>query len=1010
MARTKQTSGVTSNPTATSEPITLPNMPSSGSAFSETLQTITTTKLEELAKKRHAFEQQRSTLVSKVQSEGNSLNRLLLLVDGVKSCFGISTVPLKKSNPFTVSQSISGGNADHGLATDLKNVDRFLEQARYDPSLSSKTTQAWEDCLIHHLSVQSLRYQYADLYGKLVTEWLSAEASTSVSGDTDVDMAESFEEVPGGKKLAARAEWEKSVFEPASVNVKMLQDFLGNLFGRDQAEKKGIFKALKALRERVQEFETRLATTGQFSVQTLHWSISGLLNSDLLTNEKRDVLRDFQKNPIILAEVADVLNMRMAGLESWSWGTYVPMEQRRKLNGTYGIYMHEDLLQAIFLQYIGVEWSVFLKGAFKEFRKDKAAWKSLRAEVPKIDRKRREYYLGHQNWRHSVQAQRMSTHRKNYFLFQLLTYEQQFVEGAEGEQEADFGDFVEEGVEDRERSKKRARGGYGAQVPQAPPPPAPAGLFGAPRRQLASKAARRSAPTNRDRILADEDSDEDEEEDSGDDMGPKKPMEVKQSLLRLLSTEIAVNTRLHGELTCFRSIFDQWSPSLPHASILSVLEFFGVSAKWRVFFTKFLQAPLKFTDEEDSQPRTRKRGTPGSHALSEVFGEVLLFCLDYSINQKTDGSLLYRLHEDIWFWSSDYEKVVKAWEATAEFARIMGVTLNKSKTGSVRIAENREKKQNIDSRLPRGQIRWGFLYLDPKTGQFEIDQEMIDSHVDELSTQLQSKSNSIFDWVSVWNAYAATFFDSNFGKAANCFGRKHVDTMLATHRRIQEKIFQGTSLAEFVKSAIRERFGIDNVPDGFLFFPVELGGLDLKSPFVNPLVIRDSVHESPMDLLDEFQENERDAYREAKKSFDKGDVENSRYSTDDPDWKPKQGADEFMSFEEFTKYREEVGPSVYTAQEHSFISTYQKLLERPTEQNIDVSVQVKQAIDQLAGQSNLRGITNDWPRMDAYWKWVTQLYGPEIIERFGRLSVVDPRLLPIGMIGLFRDKRVKWQG
>lgn len=44
-----------------------------------------------------------------------------------------------------------------------------------------------------------------------------------------------------------------------------------------------------------------------------------------------------------------------------------------------------------------------------------------------------------------------------------------------------------------------------------------------------------------------------------------------------------------------------------------------------------------------------------------------------------------------------------------------------------------------------------------------------------------------------------------------------------------------------------------------------------------------------------------------------------------------------------------------------------------------MSVQAKQAINQLAGQSNSRSIVGDWDRMEAYWKWVAQVYGPEMI-------------------------------
>jgi len=49
--------------------------------------------------------------------------------------------------------------------------------------------------------------------------------------------------------------------------------------------------------------------------------------------------------------------------------------------------------------------------------------------------------------------------------------------------------------------------------------------------------------------------------------------------------------------------------------------------------------------------------------------------------------------------------------------------------------------------------------------------------------------------------------------------------MLATHRRIQESIFEGGNVVQFLRQTIESRFGVKSIPDGFLFFPVELGGV-----------------------------------------------------------------------------------------------------------------------------------------------------------------------------------------
>jgi hypothetical protein len=631
----------------------------SGSVFSETLQTITTTKLEELAQQRIAFDQGYAAILASAEAEQDPLKRLIVLVDGTKSCLGVKTSNSNhKSRDGRPGRVISGGTRNPRLETDLRNLDRFLEQAEFDPSVSAKVLEDWEKILLQYLSIQASKFQYADLYGKLVTEWLSSEKATATGTGGDVEMSDSFEELPGAKKLAARTEWEKNVFEPAVVDVEVLKTHLEQLFITD---KKASAFAIKELRKDVEKFESSLSGPAQFNVPTLRWVIKGLQASDLLPNDKREVLKDFLSNDVILGEIGDVLSMRLSALDRWSWGEHVPLEQRRKLNGSYEIHMHEDVLQAIFLHYIGVKWSVFFKTAFRSIRQQNA-WKSSRAEVPKTDRMRRDYFLGkHWTNRHdTLEVRRDETWRYSYFAHQLLDFDTQEVEIEEGEEEAEYGDHVDV-------SKKRKLNMTMTQQP--------------------------SQGTNR--FLKDEDlaldMDAEECEESDEDMGfglfddgewvppqgPKRPMEAKQNLLHLVSTEVIVNTRLYGELSCFRTVFDSWNPLLPHQTALQVLEFFGVSEKWRAFFTKFLQAPLKFKDDGPSaEPRLRRRGTPASHALSDVLGETVLFCLDFSVNQVTDGALLHRLYDDLWFWNKDYETCAKAWACVTEFTGIMGVKVS----------------------------------------------------------------------------------------------------------------------------------------------------------------------------------------------------------------------------------------------------------------------------------------------------------------------------------------------
>lgn len=970
----------------------------SGSVFSETLQQITDTKLDELSKKRAAFEADKAATLSSIQSKSDPIERLVLLSNGVKKSFGIK---LDKDGKVTTHLT-----KHPRLEVQLKNLDRFLAQARQDPSVSAKTLSDWEKGLLRHLEVQSLKYQYASLYGQLVTEWLSGDQKAEEDKGEDTEMGDAFEDVGSSAKLKSKEEWESKAFEPAHIDVESLNGYLESLFGlttsvQDEDSKKK-WQAVQNLREAVRDFEVDISRPDQLDHFSLGWTIRGLMSSDLLTNEKREVLKDFLGNPVILSEIADVLNLRLAALGSWKWGADgVPVEQRRKISGVFSVHMHEDVLQAIFLQFIGVKWSVFFREAFVSFRQADGAWTSLYKDLPEQKQTRLEYYLGRVPRRRSLQKERQKIHSSNYFVAKLLKRVNEVTEMADGEVEAEFAAFSSYSPSSPvvQKKLKRARVSTGG---------------AAPRKQLASKAARRSAPS-----MSRPESDVDEDDESDTPESAKTLMQLKQQLIHLLSTEVAINTRLHGELTAFHAVFEDWESLLSHDTIFTVLRFLGVSQHWLGFFKQYLQAPLRFMDEDRASSKVRRRGVPSSHALSDVLGETVLFCLDLAVNQAGSGQPLWRYGDDLWFWSPNHNTAVAAWKAVENFAQATGTSINHRKTGTVRVSKDKEFQLDIDEALPQGEIRWGFLVLSPKTGRFEIDHKMVDAHIDELRKQLSDKS-SVFSFIQTWNAFAAKFFSSNFGKSANCFGRQHVDDMLATHKRIQQHIFSSgtgsgamgtsSSIIGHLRKTIEQRFGIADIPDGYFYFPVELGGLDLQSPFISLLQIRDSVLESHDSLFKDMLDAEKQAYARYKHNFDRGNVDRPYDGGSQPLWQPEKqhDRDNFFSPAEFVAHREDlcVFPDQYSP--NDILWVFQQLMAQPEEESIDEVPELWTALAQLkpGGQS----IKPDWHAMDASWRWTTAMYGPEIIERFGGLSIVDPGLLPMGMVSLLRDKRVTWQG
>lgn len=756
-------------------------MSAPGGVFSSTLQSITTTKLQELAKKQRLFEGQKASLLAAASDELDPTKKLNVLLDGVSEIFAIKTGKRKRADEGnTYEPVVTGAIRDDQLETMVQTLRHFLKQATYDPSISPKLLQDWEDCLTRQLDVQSHKYRYATLYGQLAMEWLSSESSaTETETETEPQpQNEKLEDIQQEESQArehVRAEWEKLVFEPLETDKAAIADYLQNLFGNGGANKEAA-KALQALRTKVDGFDP-----GQFNEEVLRWTIKGLLASDLLSPEKRAVLKDFLSNSIILTEISDVLNLRLASVKTWTWDTEgVQVEMRRNVNGKYHIYIEEDILQAIFLQFIGVKFSVFFKRTFTEFSNHEGAWTSLR-KFPSLDKNRRDFFLGQQSLKPSVQSKRQGIYKSIYFMSQLQDSEYKDDKSQEGEVEVDYNTHQNtsfnmmqqalpaktqpitlQGTREEQRTQlsKIIKGSQGyAQQTQQYQPGQPPGQAAAQQLAAQQMAAQQMAKMARMRRMAppggnlEYDLLEDHEK-------PDSPMATKQALLHLLSTEFLVNTRFHGEFTCARSEFETWNSSLPHSTAFSVLSFFGLPAKWRSFFRSFLECPLKFTDDgETSQPRIRKRGALGAHVLSTVIGEVILFCLDYAVNQSTDGAQLYRMHDDFWVWAPSHQVVVRAWEAITQFSQVMGVTLNKGKSGTVRILRDKTQPGYINPSLPQGDIRWGFLRLDPVSGKFIIDQEMVNFHIDKLERQLQDRK-SIFDWIQTWNAFAGRFFTS----------------------------------------------------------------------------------------------------------------------------------------------------------------------------------------------------------------------------------------------------------
>jgi hypothetical protein len=214
--------------------------------------------------------------------------------------------------------------------------------------------------------------------------------------------------------------------------------------------------------------------------------------------------------------------------------------------------------------------------------------------------------------------------------------------------------------------------------------------------------------------------------------------------------------------------------------------------------------------------------------------------------------------------------------------------------------------------------------------------------------------------------------------------------MLVSLETIQRRVFSGTNVVQYLKNIIEERFGVSDIPDGYLYFPASLGGLELHNPFIDLVQLKDAVLQNPASALADITAFEAEAYRQAKFKYEHGTI--YRATNMFPDFVPTDRAT-FMTLEEFTRYREEF----YSSQQGNIYSAFEKLLEQPAKMSVNPS----SPDIQLFHEHNMHG---------QYWQWLALMYKDDMMERFGGLNIVGRALLPSSIISIYRSGRVKWQG
>lgn len=286
------------------------------------------------------------------------------------------------------------------------------------------------------------------------------------------------------------------------------------------------------------------------------------------------------------------------------------------------------------------------------------------------------------------------------------------------------------------------------------------------------------------------------------------------------------------------------------------------------------------------------------------------------------------------------------------------------------------------------------LVLNAEQGKFVIDQAQVDQHIEELDRQLSS-CKSIFAWVQAWN----DFFNNNFTKPAMCLGRDHIDMAISTLSRIEQTLFATGAnktqteggITNYLRGVIAERFDVHDLPEGFFYYPMELGGLGLLNPFIRLLSMRENIDHTPQRHLQNAALQDEMTYQSDKETFEKRD---SDFTTIfGKDGKPIP----FWSLEEYTKY-----PETYS---FHLREAYIMLRKVPEEKSVSSTASFKKS------QADLKGIVSDSPvsvnsrLMTPYWCWVAEMYHSDMVRTYGSLSAVNREFMPLGVVKTLKEER-----
>lgn len=225
-----------------------------------------------------------------------------------------------------------------------------------------------------------------------------------------------------------------------------------------------------------------------------------------------------------------------------------------------------------------------------------------------------------------------------------------------------------------------------------------------------------------------------------------------------------------------------------------------------------------------------------------------------------------------------------------------------------------------------------------------------------------------------------------------------------TLSRIERTLFPETSsgVTDYLRHVIADRFGVEDLPEGFFYFPVEFGGLELLNPYIPFLAMRENIKATPKGRLHKAFVQYELGYHDCKRRFDEG-------TSAEPSTSLRTEVDDDladMTLEEYTRYSE-----TYS---RPLLEAYTELIRVPKEISINLTPELhrnQMSLDESVTKdtSDRKAISDMWYSMSAYWQWTAELYQEEMVKTYGNLAAVNRESMPVGVVKTLKEGKLRWQ-